>query len=122
MFIQGTLKKDISLSELESLKSSNPNSINIIFDQLDELSNLWKIGGDFYNRSFKILSQEYTMSDETIRESLAYIPVILKRESLEKRILSELGPIKSLDSFTDLVESNYRLLHSPLGKILHITS
>lgn len=122
MYIQGKFLDDISFDLIESMPCANDSSINDIIDALDELAGIWKVDGDFNQKAFELLSADNTMSKQTIRDTLSYLPLILNKAAIEKRLKSELGQIESMDSFVAQVNSSFKLLHAPLGKVLHVTA
>jgi phenylacetate-CoA ligase len=80
----------------------------------------------FSNESFSDalpeLIRESGFSEAETRKTLALLPSLLKRESLEKRIQAEFTRIDVLDKFTKLPFASHKVKAVPQGLLLHVTA
>jgi phenylacetate-CoA ligase len=68
------------------------------------------------------LIKESGFSEEETKKTLALLPGLLKRESLEKRVKAEFTRSEVLDGFTKLPNGNYKVKAVSQGILLHVTA
>lgn len=68
------------------------------------------------------LVKESGFSEEETKATLALLPGLLSRASLEKRLQAEFVKLEVLDTFTKLPHGQTKVKASPLGTILHVTA
>lgn len=86
------------------------------------ISVLDKLSRENFDDALPELLKEATFSEEETRKTLALLPHILKRESLEKRISAEFTKKDVLDRFTKLPNGSYKTRTVPAGILLHVTA
>ncbi len=74
--------------------------IDDIITFLDAFSQLWHPGSQIFEESIEPLKLESGFTEVEVRSTLAILPILLGRESLEKRLRSEFNQEKLLDDFT----------------------
>ncbi len=113
-----------SVDITSSLKKLRPVDANIedIINILDEVSNLWKEEGIFFNKACSFLEANPIFGRQQDLSALKLISVLCQKSELKKRIESELGSIDSLDKFISKDGYDGKVFHAPLGRVLHITA
>lgn len=93
-----------------------------ILETLHAIGRAWIPGGDFHVRAMAALPDALSFSREMIDASLAMIPGLFDRGSLERRLRLELGDPEILDRFVRKTHFEGRLTAIPLGVVTHITA
>lgn len=87
-----------------------------ILNLLDAFSN------EDFSDALPELIKESGFSEEETRKTLALLPGLLKRESLEKRIKAEFTRSEVLDGFVKLPNGSFKTKAVPKGVLLHVTA
>lgn len=87
-----------------------------ILNLLDAFSN------EDFSDALPELIKESGFSEEETRKTLALLPGLLKRESLEKRLKAEFTKAEVLDGFVKLPNGSFKTKAVPKGLILHVTA
>ncbi len=109
--------KETSKRKLEISKTPIQTIINL----LDAFSLHW-IKPSTINDVVPQLVQESGFSEKEVRETLAVLPTLLNRESLEKRVRAEFIHSEVLDEFYKNPHTNVRVRAVPAGVLLHVTA
>lgn len=93
---------------------------------LTKISDIINLLDDFSNESFddsleKLVLESGFSFDET-KKTLALLPGLLKKESLEKRVKAEFIKMDILDEFVKLPNSSCKVKAVPRGIVLHVTA
>lgn len=91
-------------------------NIESILNLLDAFSN-----EDFSDALPELINESGFSSAET-KKTLALLPGLLKRESLEKRLKAEFSRPEILDGFVKLPHSSFKTKAVPKGLLLHVTA
>lgn len=90
---------------------------------LDEILNLLdNFSCENFDDALAGLEEESGLSLEELRKTLYLLPPMLKRESLEKRLLVEFNKIEILDRFVKLPHGQFKARAIPRGVALHVTA
>jgi phenylacetate-CoA ligase len=90
--------------------------IQDILDLLDVFSN------EDFSEALPQLILEAGFSEAETRKTLALLPGLLKRESLERRIQAEFSRMEVLDQFTKMPYGSHKVRAMPQGILLHVTA
>lgn len=104
-------KMKLALTELETI---------IAF--LDEFGKTWKPESENFNQAIPTLIAESGFSPEEVHQTLALLPGLLSRESLETRVRAEFTQTKVLDQFAKIPHFAGRVKATPKGTLLHVTA
>ena len=96
--------------------------IDDIITFLDAFSQLWRPGSQIFEESIEPLKLESGFTEDEVRSTLAILPILLGRESLEKRLRSEFNQEKLLDDFTKTSNFSGLVKAVPRGILLHVTA
>lgn len=107
---------DESWKLLPQRKALVATEINAIIDLLDAFSR------ESFDEALPALINESGFSEEETRKTLALLPGLLSRESLEKRVKTEFGNERVLDQFVKIPHGQFKTKAIPLGVVLHVTA
>lgn len=109
----------LNVSELSQDFSQIP--LNDILETLHAFGESCHLGSSFFEKSFNILKEQNSFSEDEIRKSLLLIPEIFHIDNLKNRIEAELG-IGVMDEFKKIDGSFAKMKAYPVGIISHITA
>lgn len=104
-------KKTLALTPTES-----------ILDTLDNFGKLWNKNSKYYEEALPHLIEDSGFSREEVEKTLSMLPMLLKKESLQKRIEAEFGKASVLDRFTKTSHFQGKVRAVPQGILLHVTA
>lgn len=104
-------KMKLALTELE-----------MIIDLLDRFGKTWKPGSENFEAALPTLIKESGFSTDEVKQTLALLPGLLSRESLEARVRTEFTQVKVLDQFAKIPHFSGRVKATPKGTLLHVTA
>lgn len=91
--------------------------------KLEEIIDLLDAFGKIsFNEALPELIKESGFSEEETIKTLALLPGLLKKESLEKRVRAEFTRAEVLDQFTKLPNATNKTRAVPQGIVLHVTA
>ncbi len=97
-------------------------SLEDIISVLDSFSKIWTASSPFYSEVLEKLQKDSGFTLEETASTLALLPGILGRESLERRVRAEFQLPQVLDGFVKLSGGDAQVKASPLGILLHVTA
>lgn len=113
-------------AEWESLSAKRralaQTKINSILDLLDGFSKCWVNDSEIFQKALPKLIAESGFSPEETQKTLALLPLMLKKENLEKRLKGEFYRSEVLDHFIKLPHQSARVQAVPIGIVLHVTA
>ena len=112
-----SLWKDVASKKLELAKTP----IQKIIKLLDAFAHHWSKPSTI-DQVLPELLRESGFSEKEVRETLAVLPLLLNKESLEKRIRAEFIHTDVLDEFYKNPHTNVRVRAVPAGILLHVTA
>ncbi len=96
--------------------------IEDILSLLDVFAQEWKPGSSSFEEAIPELILESDFSEAEVRSTLAILPKLLSKESLEARIRAEFTNEKVLNGFTKLPHQTGLVRAIPQGPVLHVTA
>lgn len=93
-------------------------SLTHIIDVLDGFGKSLEINEDL----IQDLMKESGFSSDEVRSTLSLLPLLLSRDSLEKRLRGEFTQTEILDGFIKVSGFSGRVMARPLGILLHVTA
>lgn len=103
-------------------RTLSSTKVETILNLLDAFSEVWSENSETFNNALPKLILESGFSKEETRKTLALLPSLLKRESLERRLKGEFLRSEILDQFIKLPNQTARVHAVPAGIVLHVTA
>ena len=100
----------------------NETKLQTIIDLLDAFSKEWSEDKKLFKEALPKLISESGFSEEETRKTLALLPGLLSKESLEKRVRAEFSKTEVLDQFTKLPGQTAKVRAVSRGIVLHVTA
>lgn len=114
---------DFNWQESSSWESLSSKRLSLAQTNLEEILNLLdRFSHESFDEALPELIRESGFSVEETKKTLALLPALLKKESLEKRIRREFTRSEVLDRFTKLPEAAFKVKAVPQGILFHVTA
>lgn len=106
-----------------SANSFRDCSIDYIIETFDKVASNWADKSyPLRQEAIRRLPGLISFSPEMVEEGLDTLAAICSKRSLTERIQRELGGVRLLDGWQNVVEGNYDLRALPKGRVLHLSA